>query len=387
MTGGIGLYYRLGPRQPIRDGRRWRRDEQGRTALEAFGALPLAAMYGRLRDGYAAWQALSIETRAAIVAADPEREPTRWLEALRELVSFVKTFGPLGLDWARTFPVLNRAGDQALDQLATKRMTEAMRSLGGSDTNMPVIRTPRLWNVVFPSPGFSGANVREVYSYPEESWNERVRLGDRMLNQDFLGAEPTGPLWNHQDDLRRVLRLVNVLAEADPSPFAIRDAAGALPGIGEYDVRNYGAREPIDVRWNEAMRVVRDTGGRRWAPFEEHSTWVDWPALGRLMLADYLSAQLAWTTVGAGIDGRGKIRTRWTPHSLMEVIYLQLLEHVEERLEFGVGWCANCGGPILRTRLKEQTQNRAHHGCAALLRKRRERARKRVAATAAASTA
>jgi len=130
------------------------------------------------------------------------------------------------------------------------------------------------------------------------------------------------------------------------------------------------------------MRSPREMGGRPWAPFREHHTSVKWPTFGRLSLVNYLTRQLAWTTIEAGFDELGRIRTRWTPHSLMEVIYLQLLEHVEERLQFGVGECLLCHGPILRTRLSARTRNRAHRGCAAVLRKRRQRDRERHAVPA-----
>jgi hypothetical protein len=364
LSGGLALYYRLGPRQPIRDEKgRWVRDPLGRTALEAFGALPLGEMYDRLRSFEEEWRATDTATRAAIVEADPDQVTRQWLDGLGELVAFVKKFGPLGLDWSRTHAVENRDADRALGNAGRHR----------------------LWQVVFPTPGFAMPRVVQVTS-ATGSWADRIRRGDMVLPHDYLGLQPTGPIWHQRDDLGRVLKLVEVLAEAEPNPHDIRDAAGNLPGFGQYDVRDDGARDPVDLRWRHAMRYPRDIGERPWLPFEEHTTAVKWATAGRLMLAEFLSAQLAWTRIEAGLDGLGRVRTRWTPRSLMELIYLQLLEHVEERLNFGVAWCPNCGGPVLRTRRSELTQNRAHRGCAAVLRKRRERARKREHGTVEASS-
>jgi hypothetical protein len=364
MTGGITIYYRRGLRQPLRDDQgRWLRDSAGRTALEAFGSLPLGTMYDRIRAGDESWAALSLDSRSAVLAADPARESRRWLEAMTELVEFVQTFGPLGFDWSRRYPVMNREADRALDHLDSGRG----RSGGGA----------RRWQVVFPAPGFATAKVALVH-HERGSWDDRVRLGDPSLSHDFLGPEPSGPLWGHQADLTSALNLVNALAEPDPNPHAIRGAVGSLPRVGDFDVSDHGVRDPVDVSWRTAMRRPR-ANGRRWAPFEEHLTAVDWPTMGRLALSEFLSAQLAWMSIAAGVDALNRIRTRWTAHSLLEVIYLQLLEHVQERLLFGVGTCERCGGPILRTRLNEGTRNRAHRGCAPVVRKRRQRERDRIA--------
>jgi hypothetical protein len=366
MTGGITLYYRPGVRQPLRDDKgRWLRDSAGRTALEAFGSLPLGTMYDRLRAGDESWAALSLDSRSAALAADPARESRRWLKAMSELVEFVRTFGPLGFEWSRRFPVANPEADRALDRL------EAGRYRSG--------RAPRRWQVIFPAPGFATAKVGLAH-HERGTWDDRVRHGDPSLPHDLLGAEPTGPLWGHQNDLKGALNLVRALAESDPNPHAIRAAAGALPKIGDFDVSDHGVRDPVDVQWREAMRGPR-AEGRPWSPFDEHPTGVNWPAMGRLALSEYLSAQLAWMSIAAGVDGLERIRTRWTAHSLLEVIYLQLLEHVQDRLPFGVGECERCGGPILRTRLSEGTRNRAHRGCAPVVRKRRQRERDRIAAT------
>ncbi len=347
--GGPALYYRRGLRAPIRDEHgRWRRDAAGRTALEAFGALPIADMYRRLG-------------KAGETAVPMGTDDRPWLGIWPELRDFVLTFGPLGFEWARAFYVENPEADRALGRRAGRR-----------------------WRVAFPSPGFTRATVRRADLPRKGSWADRVLVGDTTLPRDFLGLGDAGPLWNHQDDLRRALELVKVLAEDDPSPHRILAAAGGLPRVGGYDIADHELRDPVDRRWLDAIRLPRATGAGEWSPFEAHVTHVDWPAAGRLMLAEYLSEQLAWTRVDVGLDERGRFRSRWTPRSLLEIIYLQLLEHVEQRLQFGVGECPLCGGPILRTRASERTRNRAHHGCANVLRKRRQRDRQRCASASEA---
>ena len=352
--GGPTLYYCLGPRAPMRDEHgRWRRDAAGRTALEAFGALPLTDMYRRLAD---VGESGPPNRNPGVGAKQATAEPQAWLTIWPELRDFVISFGPLGFEWSRTFYASNPEADRALGR-----------------------REGRGWRVVFPAPGYETAAVRRRDLPRKGSWADRVLLGDTSLPQDFLGLDDAGPLWNHQDDLRRALELTKVLAEDDPNPHRIRAAAGRLPRVGGYDVADHGVRDPVDRRWREVIRSPRGSIKRDWSPFEAHVTSVDWPATGRVMLADYLSEQLAWTRVEVGLELTGRMRSRWTARSLLEIVYLQLLEHVEQRLHFGVGECPNCGGPILRTRASERTRNRAHHGCANVLRKRRQRDRQRQA--------
>jgi hypothetical protein len=358
-TGGLALYYRVGRRKPIRDDEgRWLRDAAGRNALEAFGALPLKNMLRRLREVEEAWLATDQAVRARMLEADPDHLQERWLKALAELTAFVRRFGPLGFAWAQTFEVTNPEADRALGPAKPRRR----------------------WQAVLPTPGVSLGRVRQIRSEPRSPWTDRVAIGDDSVPHDFLGADK-GPLMGHHDDLWRAIRLVSVLGDENPDPFAIRDAAGALPRAEGYDIRDKGVRDPVDVRWIEAMRTPSHSRLRGWSPFEDHPTKVKWTIAGKLILADYLTAQLAWTRIEAGLDSTGIIRTRWTPGSLLEIIYLQLLEHVEERLSFGIGTCERCAGPILRTRVAEGTRNRSHRGCAAVVRKRRQRERERLAAT------
>jgi hypothetical protein len=232
-------------------------------------------------------------------------------------------------------------------------------------------------------PGFSIPKVRQAHIYPDLPWRQRVDRVDDALAHDYLGLQPTGRLWNHYDDLQRAIDLARALGAPKPNPHDIRVAAGNMPGFGEYAVRDVGVRDPVDVRWRDAMVRPRDLGGRRWSMVRDHQTAVNWPTAGRLILAQFLSEQLSGTRVQVGLDLDGNLRTKWTPGSLLEIIYLQLLEHVEERLGFGVGECPYCHGPVLRTRLSPLTRNKAHHGCAAVLRKRRQREKARAAGTPA----
>jgi hypothetical protein len=388
LTGGVTVYYRLGDRRPIRDGDgEWVRDARGRSALEAFGALPLDSMYGRLGEGGEAWRAMPEEVRQATLAGDPERESRRWLAAFAELAAFVKTFGPLGFEWSRTFPLGNPAADRALRDLDVEHTVETLRGLGATNEAARAAavkgwaaQPSREWQVRFGGPGHGMPDVREFRTFPDRPWEERIRRGDGGLPHDFLGPQPTGPLWHQQDDLRRILELVIALDADPPNPHEIKAAVGRLPGFGRYVVADRADRDPVGIYWRDAMRRPRDPGEGWWTPFapKEHSTWADWPKFGRLALAEFLSAQLVWTAIGAGLDARGGIQTSWSVGSLMEVLYLQLLEHIQERPGFGIGWCPYCEGPILRTRRSGVTQNRAHRGCSAVLRKRRSRDRART---------
>jgi hypothetical protein len=383
MTGGVTLYYQVGERRPIRvESGKWARDAQGRTALEAFGALPIQAMYDRLAAGTEAWRAESEEARASLLAADPGRESRRWLFAFDELVSFIGTFGPLGFDWSRTFAVKNSMADRALRDLDERRTADTLIAMGkareaarSAARRSSMSRSARDWQIAFPGPGYGMSEVRELRTYPGLSWEERVDRGDDALWQDFLGPGQGGPLWHQQDDLGRILDLVRALSSPTPRVDTIRNAIGRLPGSGRYDAKEPATRDPVGLYWQDAMRPRREPGSRVWAPLQDHPTRVDWPTAGRLALAAYLSEQLSWTGIGVGLDPRGAVRGRWTVGSLMEVIYLQLLEHVEERLDFGVGECPICRGPVLNTRRFGPTRNVAHFGCSIVLRKRRERAR------------
>lgn len=345
-------------------------------------------MYSRLQEGTDAWRTVGIEERDRILADDPERETRRWERAFGELFDFVRTFGPIGFTWGRMFTVGNAVAERAEGQLAAERLERELLALGveaGEARSraglVAASRRGRRWRVTFPAPGFGTPEVHEARAYPERDWEERVGLGDDLLAQDYLGPGSAGQLWLEQDDLLRVLELVGALSEERKDAARLRAATGGLPGVARYPLHRGEAADPVDIDWRDADRRPGLDGRHVFAPFEQHPATVDWVATARLSLAEYLSQRLGWAGLGVGLGARGLIRARWVIWSLLDVIYLQLLEHVEERLDFGIGTCTGCGGPILNTRRRGPMANVAHRGCGGAVRKRRERAARAEAAS------
>lgn len=332
--GGPVLYYRLGAQTPLRKGRRWREDRQGRSALEAFATLPVADMYERLA-----------------AAGAPGSQGADGLPAWSELRSFIATFGPLGLEWPRAFAVGNPEGDRA---------------------HRGEIPRPR-WLAVGAAPGYGAGRVRRVIGPLHGSWDERVDRADMTLPHDVLGLGPAGPLGQHHADLIAAIRVARLLGES-PAPHELRDAVGDLPRYGRYDTRERD-RRTVDLVWREAATTPHGLGFVDWTPFGVHLSRIDWDTAARILLAEHLTAELAWLRPAVGLDRHHAFRRTERVHSVLEVIYLQLLEHAIDRLHFGIGECSRCGGPVLRTRRAESTMNRAHEGCAAVVRKRRQRER------------
>ncbi len=315
MTGGVTFYYRVGERQPLRDvAGRWRRDSYGRSALEAFGALPIACIYRDLAAGRAAWLALPESERDAILARDPARESRRWLAALKPLVTFVQTFGPMGFDWPRTMQLNNSAAERAEAKVAKLELERTLLALGKTASEATLasrqvgLRRRRDWQVKFLGPGSSLPEVTEIRRYPTLAWDKRVHLGDDSLPQDFLGPVPGGPLWHEQDDLLRILDLVRALSAKTFDPHRIRNAIARLPGVSMYSTEEPTTRDPVGLYWQDASRG-RPTSGA-WNPMKEHPSSVDWRQAGRLALATFLS-QLSWTSLGVGLDKFGVPQTRW----------------------------------------------------------------------------
>jgi len=113
-----------------------------------------------------------------------------------------------------------------------------------------------------------------------------------------------------------------------------------------------------------------------WQPFKAHRGQVDWETLGWSVLAQHLSRVLTWGALRVGLRGH-RPQLGWRVGSLVEVMYLQLLEHVTQHPDFGIGQCDYCGAPILRVR----RQQRWHTGCAPAGRQRESRATRKARLT------
>lgn len=355
---GTSVYYHLGFPRPLRDlDGRYHRDERGRVALEAFLGLPFEAMFDRLET-----------YRRSLIGGNVEDDPARYRDAFRELVSFVETFGPFGFDWGQTHQVLNLEADR----LAKENWQLSLAAAGIDATGAPPSVGTPIWRLVFPELGqpFLG-QVDQVMTYPELAWDERVRLGDPRIPHDDVGMREAGPFAFVRRDLLATVRLADAVARRDR--FELRDLIRTFPRAGVFDVRDYPTRSAIALDWRTANLGLKPADGL-FRPFEVHETQVDWVALGRMILVEQISLQLLRTSVGVGLAGDVPVFA-WRIGSLLEVIYLQLYEHIRQHPDFGIGACDYCGAPILRVRRLQ----RWHSGCAPAGRQRESRAARKAA--------
>jgi hypothetical protein len=356
---GTTLYYRLGDPRPLRqtDGR-YRRDGRGRVALEAFLGLSTDAMFDRLET-----------TKASRIERNVEPRHELYGEVFRELISFVETFGPFGLDWSRLHLVLNPDADRLAEE--NWRLTLAAAGFK-ADAPQPSVGTP-VWRAVFPEPGQPFfPYIEKAVTYPDLPWEERVRLGDPRIHHDDIGMRDAGPLARARGALMAAVRLADALSRKNR--FELRDAIADFPRAAVFDVRDHPSESSLEFDWRAANLGMQPRDG--WfKPFDVHEAQVDWAALGNMVLAEWISLRLASTSVGVGLrDGRPTFG--WRINSLFEVIYLQLFDHVRQHPDFGIGTCALCKAPILRVRHEQ----RWHTGCAPVGRQRESRAaRKRQA--------
>jgi hypothetical protein len=342
LSPALGLTYRL----DRREGRPAdRRDGHGRTVLEAFASLPMEQMSERLE-----------KYRGALRGrADSVWEQELALGAISEMVGFVRDFGPVGVGWGAEFGIHNPEADRLERELEQARFTalgfDPAAAGGLADPD-----EPRFWTVSFwghgPGRGAIPSAIRHT-TYPKLAWAERIRLDDPGLPHDY---------WLQIVDeyvaLGRTLSLVEAIARADP--FACRKAMRAFARNDDV-IWRLSDRAPKGFDRASAFRANR--AGTEVKPFRLPEHEVDWVLLASFVLADLISRQIDFAMPLVAVRSRAQLEVRPQGTSLLEMVYLELLDHVQHRPDFGVGQCRACGGPILRTRRPGLTGNGWHKGC------------------------
>jgi len=360
------LFYELGAPAPLRDeSGRHRRDDRGRTALEAFLGLPLATMYGRLANYQGA-------------APAPDREVELGQAQLRaafaEILRFVECFGPLGIGWSRTFRAYNREADRLAAENEELRVQLETLVDPSTQRQLPnLLQGGRLWHVVRPEVG-SGpyAEVRPIRRFPGLSWEEQVKRDVGDIPHDRLGyMDAEGPLFATYEVLKETLELADSLASGDQ--FEIRHFLERSTRFDRvYFVDREGPVDPMAPNYGRAVRAMFP-GDNIWRPLKDHQTNVDWETLGWTILTHHLSRMLTWGALRVFLRGN-RPQLGWRVGSLVEVMYLQLLEQITAHPDFRMGHCDYCKAPILRVR-REQ---RWHTGCAPAGRQRESRASRKA---------
>jgi hypothetical protein len=339
ISGGLTLYYRLSPSEarPSKV-----RDDRGRSALEAFASLPMQVMAERLG-------AYQDELRGNPAA---QWDGQHALELVRELVTYTQTFGPIGVGWGGEFGVRNDEADKLL------REAEEARNLafGIDPTSVPRSESESFWTVSFwgHAPGRGALpRVERRYWHPHEPWAEQVRLDDYGLPYDYWLQ-----LIDEHRDLQRTLDLVEAIAQGNP--FECRRAL--LKFFREDADFWVGPPRPMRSDYRRALKGFRPASGHlKLFGLPDHQ--VDWVILAKCLLADLITRQIDFAMPRVDLSDDVALEVDWHATSVLEVIYLELLEHVRHRASFGVGRCEDCGGPILRTRHIGETGNRWHSRC------------------------
>jgi hypothetical protein len=342
LSSSLTLYYRLSsaagkPTELV--------DERGRTVLEAFGALPMEQM-GSDIDAYR----LSMQG-----VEGAEWDPARVLTLIRPLVAFVRNFGPIGVGWGGQYRVANPAAERLR---ADAERTRLARMGIDPDTARDRRRLgAEFWTVSFwgHAPGRGAVpDVRQRFAYPNRPWAERVRLEDDGIAYDFWPQ-----IVEEHNDLARTLQLVAAIAARDQ--FACRRAIRLFVSSDRTEFW-VGPPEPGPPAFRGAVRGFRPSSGRL-AVFQVPEHEVDWVVLGRRVVADLIARQIDFAMPLVEVADDEHLRVKFQAGSVLEAIYLQLLDHVQYREAFGIGRCGSCAGPILRTRRPGRTGNQWHRGC------------------------
>lgn len=312
-------------------------DRRGRKVIEAFTALPL----GRISEALTTYWAQRRRRPSLQRAQGPLSR------AARPLIDFVETFGPVGVAWGAELAVRNPAAPRLQGEGSTAGWVADMRGLGPGRFGRGLV-TPTRW-------------------MPSES-----DIWTRLEHDSSLRSDRLADLLLEQEDLIAALRLAELLRTRG-SERQVRDAVRAAVRGNRDQVQRLNLN-----RSSPWPRALRDPlrGRAELQPFGRDAAWINWPEYGRIALAELITRQLNWLQVRAEATSTGRWARTVRPTSLMELIYLQLLEQLERRARFGFAWCPTCGGALLRTRERDVTRNRRHRGCGTVARVARHRAQR-----------
>ena len=283
-------------------------------------------------------------------------EQQRALAAIAALEGFIRKFGPIGVGWGGEFGVRNPEAERLKRELDD----EQWRAMGIDPATVEHHVAPgdaEFWTANFwgHAPGRGALpEVRRRVSYQGRDWAERVRRDDDGLpHDDWL------QLVEEYHNLRKTLALVEAIAQRDQ--FACRRAARSFApsDVAEFWV---GGPGPDGLDLGRALTGSHPASGRAQL-FRLPVHQVDWVLMGRFMLAGLIGRQVDFAMPLVDVPASGRFEVRWRATSLLEVIYLELLEHVRRDDSFGVGRCGGCGGPILRSRRPGKTGNQWHPKC------------------------
>ncbi len=342
LSSGLTLYYRLTTRvgRPTEqvDGRK-------RKVLEAFGALPMDRMSQDI-DAYR----LSMRGVEGI-----EWDPAHVGRLIAPLVEFVRSFGPIGVGWGGEFGVRNPVAERLRRDAERERLARM-----GIDADAATGRKSlgsEFWTVSFwgHAPGRGAVpDVRQHFWYPDRPWVTRLRYEDDGIPHDFWPR-----IVEEHRDLMGTLELVEAIARRDQ--FRCR---AALRTFHPSDNAEFWVGEPDPMRPSYGRAVTGSIPSSGWlAVFQLPAHRVDWVVFGRRMLADLIARQIDFAMPLVDVSDDEVLRVRWQARSVLETIYLQLLDHVRRREAFGIGRCGDCGGPIIRTKPPGVTGNQWHRGC------------------------
>ena len=354
------LLYEPGRTQPTRVGNGWRTDDCSRAAIEAFTALRLDLL------------ADAISERLARLR--PRKRPISdtWdLAGGNELRDFLMTFGPLFGGTGATFPVRNPRAESYEQQAAEAKLALAVwRDSGHDPSLLRRRRRTRQWMVSF------------------EGWAQGRHGSSPDVTEvppDYGSCEPLPRLQLAQRFLATAVDLADALANAQhwTSERAERDRVRDL-----FLANGGGGTMTLDgtTRWRRVIRDIPD-GIRRVAfseagasAVEEESTaqsarpWaVDWLLAGRMVLADMIGRHVQWAQLYLRVDDVGSLTSEWHARSLEEIMYVQLLEHVQrlprkhliELPYWPLPRCGYCDGVILGRHPRKPASrfgNRWHRG-------------------------